>query len=385
MSNDGIGRQATVAPRMKASTSTGVNSTVKAFTNLVARSSNQNFMVDPCLGIVLEDRYEINELIGTGAWGNVYKATDYKLGTIVAVKIVHRHLLKDEDNIKRFRREARLLSCFDSNNVIRVIDANTDPFPYIVMDYFDGIPLNQWLKENGPMNPQMAMDLFNQLCQCLSEAELFNIVHRDLKPGNILIKTYGNVIEARIVDFGLGKCIDQTATCGSRITSSGEILGSPPYMAPEQFKGQSDNRSDLYSLGCVIYEALAGRQAFTAQYSLDYLQQHFSKTPQRISEVNPEAKLPRGLEEIVFKCLQKTPEKRYQSGKMCRQDLKSVKEGLKPKYVQGDGNGKQGFSFEKIFCGSAIFVILLAAALQMGHPTDSFKIGSSIAQTNTKM
>lgn len=313
-----------------------IQNAVEALSNLVA-ANEHNFNKDPLIGAVL-DRYEIKELIDTGAWGNVYKAIDLTLGKDVAIKIVHDHILKDESNIKRFRREARLLCCLDSRHIIKILDANIEPAPYIVMEYFDGVPLDDWLVNNGPMNPQMAIELFHQLCNALKEAQAFGIVHRDLKPANILIRTFGNIVEAKIVDFGFAKCLDPDSTCAAKITSTGEVLGSPPYMSPEQFNGKSDHRSDIYSLGCVMYELLSGQPAFKARFSMDYLQKHLSTIPERISSLNPDAKLPPGLEDVIFTCLQKAPNKRYQSADLCSEDLKSVKDGLKPKYLNAGGS-----------------------------------------------
>jgi eukaryotic-like serine/threonine-protein kinase len=279
---------------------------------------------DPLIGAVF-GRYEIKEFIETGGWGNVYRAKDSKLEKDVAIKIVHDHVLKDESNIKRFRREARLLCRLESRYVMRVLDADTTPAPYLVVEYFDGIPLNKWLLANGPMNAQMAIDLFCQLCRALSEAQELDIVHRDLKPASILIKTSDNAVEARIVDFGLAKCLTSDNTLGSKITSPGEMLGSPPYMSPEHFDGNWDHRSDIYSLGCIMYEVLAGRPAFKAKFAPEYLQLHRSTLPERISKVNPGAVLPAGLEEVIFACLEKSPNRRYQSAKLCAEDLEAIK------------------------------------------------------------
>jgi eukaryotic-like serine/threonine-protein kinase len=292
---------------------------------MVDDSANSNGLPrDPLIGVVF-GRYEIKELIETSGWGNVYRATDSMLEKDVAIKIVHDHVLKDASNIKRFRREARLLCRLESRYVIRVLDADTTPAPYLVVEYFDGIPLDKWLSANGPMNAQMAIDLFCQLCGALAEAQALDIVHRDLKPASILIKTNDNAVEARIVDFGLAKCLTSDNTCGSQITSPGEMLGSPPYMSPEHFDGNWDYRSDIYSLGCIMYELLAGRPAFKAKFAPEYLRLHRSTLPERISKVNPGSILPAGLEEVIFTCLEKSPNRRYQTAKLCAEDLKAIK------------------------------------------------------------
>ncbi len=297
---------------------------------------------DPLIGMII-DRWEITELINTGAWGNVYKATDIVLGITVAIKVIHNHVLKDQGTINRFLREARLLCRLDGKRIIKILDAGTRPVPFLVMEYFEGISLDEWLRINGPMNADMALDLFLQLCQALTEAHSFDIIHRDLKPANILVKTSGNLLEVKIVDFGLAKCLNPEISCGSKITSSGDILGSPKYMAPEQFKGQADCLSDLYSLACIIYEALAGRSVFQAQFGLDYFQKHLSCTPEPISKVNPDAKLPAGLGEVIFKCLEKQQKKRFQSAGHCAEALRAIEAGLRPGLMQETKKQKPRF------------------------------------------
>ena len=288
-------------------------------------------LADPFIGVTLNERYLINELIGVGGWGNVYRATHLTLENEVAVKIVHRHHLQHEDNIKRFKREARALHKIESDAVVKVIDADVEPAPFLVMEHFDGEPLSKWLERHGPMNAYLAMDLFIQLCNGLTAAAALKIVHRDLKPANILIKVSGKTVQAKMLDFGLAKFMDHQSTGGAKnITATGDILGSPPYMSPEQWKGQADSRSDIYSLGCIMYEVLAGKPAFSAQYGLDYLHKHLSEKPKPIEEIYPQADLPPGLEEIVSACMAKSVERRYQTSDMCKRDLILVMNGAMP-------------------------------------------------------
>lgn len=296
-----------------------------------AELNERKALDDPFVGTVLNERYQINELIGVGGWGNVYRATHLAFEQEVAVKIVHRHHLQHEDNVKRFKREARALHKIECESVVKVIDADILPAPYIVLELFDGEPLSKWIEQHGPMNSYMAIDLFVQLCNGLSAAAALKIVHRDLKPANILLKVRGKNIEAKILDFGLAKFMDHQSTGGAKaITATGDILGSPPYMSPEQWKGQTDARSDIYALGCIMYEVLAGKPAFSAQYGLDYLHKHLSEKPKPIAEVYPQADLPPGLEEIVSTCMAKSPERRYQTSELCARDLQLVANGAMP-------------------------------------------------------
>jgi serine/threonine protein kinase len=290
--------------------------------------SNRSVIADPLIGFLLEDRYRIIEPIGMGGWGKVYKAKHATLNMDLAVKIVHQQHLRDELGMKRFEQEALLLSRVENPHIVRIIDHGLAPAPFIVMEYIHGIQLNKWLQTNGPMPPEMAIELFLQLCDALSAAEAIRIVHRDLKPSNILIGTDTEGIQCKILDFGLAKFIDAGET--ERLTATGEILGSPAYMPPEQWKGQCDHRSDIYSLGCIMYEVLSGKPPFSAQFGLEYMSKHVSDTPPPFSQLHVAAKLPVGLEDIVNKCMQKSPANRYQSSLACREDLLRLKSGSKP-------------------------------------------------------
>ena len=290
-------------------------------------AANRAVLRDPFLGMILADRYEITELIGSGGFGSVYKARQLSLKMDVAVKVLHRQHSIDETNLKRFEQEAHLLSKIESAHVVKVIDYGLDPAPYIVMELFTGEPLSHWLKANGAMPAAMGIDLFIQLCDALSCAEPLHIVHRDLKPANILLKFQGDELNCKILDFGVAKIIDVATE--ERLTATGEVVGSPAYMAPEQWKGEGDHRADIYSLGCIMYEVLGGRPAFSAKFGMEYLNKHVTETPRSLTKYNQELKVPEELERIVFRCLQKAPENRYQSINQCISDLKRLKDGMK--------------------------------------------------------
>jgi serine/threonine protein kinase len=299
----------------------------KQFGNI--SSNERSFVEDPYIDFELDGKYRILELIGSGGWGNVYIGRHMQLGTALAIKVVHKHHMQNEQSIKRFELESKLLSRLESPYTVKIIDHGFSPAPYIVMEYFDGKPLNKWLRDNGAMNSQIAIEFFMQLCDGLAAAQAIKIVHRDLKPANILLKISSGNIQAKILDFGLAKFIDSSAG-GDKLTSTGDVLGSPPYMSPEQWKGQADHRSDIYSLGCIMYEVLAGKPAYTADYGLDYLNKHLNEKPKKLSEVNPSEKVPAALEAIVNKCLQKMPANRYQTAAACKADLRKLKTGRTP-------------------------------------------------------
>lgn len=324
-----------------------------------------SLMADPFIGFDFDDQYRIVELLGAGGWGNVYKATDLSTGTELAVKVVHKHHLQNEMSMKRFELEAKLLSRLENRYIVKIIDHGFSPAPYIVMEYFDGVPLSKWLKLNGPMQSNMAIDLFLQLCDGLATAQQIKIVHRDLKPANILLKTDGSRVQAKILDFGLAKFVDQSVGA-DKLTSTGDVLGSPPYMSPEQWKGQCDHRSDIYSLGCIMYEVLAGQPAFTAAYGMDYLNKHLSERPPNISDVNLREKFPPSLEDIVSKCMQKAPANRYQSATACSADLKKIKIGRKPVVILAED--KKTVKTKWALVASVLLVTVLVAAYLLKEP-----------------
>jgi tRNA A-37 threonylcarbamoyl transferase component Bud32/tetratricopeptide (TPR) repeat protein len=292
------------------------------------RVAANNPTADRFIGFELLGRYRIVELIGAGGWGNVYRGEHLNLGTRVAIKVIHRHLSQDEASLKRLEQEARVLSRLESPYIVRILDYAIAPFPFIVMEYFDGIPLSQWLKDNGPLEYATAIELFMQICDGMSNAMEAGLVHRDLKPGNVMLKAEEGQVSSKILDFGIVRLIDDSAA-QERLTSTGEILGSPPYMSPEQWAGRADHRSDIYSLGCIMYEALTGKSAFSAQYGIDYLQLHASDYPARMRDVASGGKFPDSLENVVFRCMQKSAEARYQTSAALKADLLQVKAGRK--------------------------------------------------------
>jgi serine/threonine-protein kinase len=250
------------------------------------------------------------------------------MGIDVAVKIMHAHLLSDETNAKRLANEAILLNKLDSPNIVRVMDYGMHPSPFIVMEYFEGITLSSYL-EKGPLPIDQAIDIFLQICEGLSAAQELNLCHRDLKPSNILIKEKEGQLFCKICDFGIAR-LDHTLG-GERFTATGEVVGSPSYMSPEQWSGLSDHRSDIYSLGCIMYETVSGKPPFMATYGLDYLHLHSTSHPSPIAKVAPDVDCPKSLEDLIRKCTRKAPEHRYQSSKEITADLLQIKAGQKPK------------------------------------------------------
>ena len=277
------------------------------------------------IGSLFDDRFEIIEFIGAGGWGNVYKARHLTLGINVAIKIIHKHLRTDNSSLLRLQREALLLSRLDSPHIIKFMDYGLTPAPFIVMEFFDGEPLDQWLNANKLSNSSLLLELFMQICEGLSCAHAQGLVHRDLKPANIMLRFENGKLKAKILDFGIAKPEEEE----TRLTYTGELVGSPAYMPPEQWKGQSDCRSDIYSFGCLMFEALNNRAAFEAKNRLEYMDKHLFEIPSKLRSDARSSSDADSLEDVISKCLEKLPENRYQSADEVYAEFERIKTGRK--------------------------------------------------------
>ena len=265
--------------------------------------------------------YKILEKLGGGGMGVVYKAQDLKLGRSVALKFLPPELTLDPEAKDRFIQEAKAASALQHNNICTVhdIDQTTDGRMFIVMDCYEGETLKQKI-ENGPLKIEEATDLSIQIAQGLAEAHAHGIVHRDVKPANILI-TKGGV--AKIVDFGLAKLSGV-----SKLTKTGSTLGTAAYMSPEQARGgEVDHRTDIWSLGVVLYEMVTGRQPFKSEYEQALVYSILSEEPEPMTHVR--SHVPPALESVVTKAIRKGKDERYQRITEMLTDLESLREQLR--------------------------------------------------------
>lgn len=262
-------------------------------------------------GSRFSEYYEILSPLGTGGLSRVFLARHISSSREVALKLLHAHLAADDSSIKRFQREAKTLSNLSHPNVVTVEDfmISPDGIPFIVMEYLEGESLQKVLKREGKLNWRDAVSIFLQICKGLSHAHSKGVIHRDLKPGNImLVPDHGNVV-VKVVDFGLVKAND--ADSMGRITATGEVFGSPMYMSPEQCQGRNvDRRSDVYALGCLLYECLSGRAPFVGANVIETLSMQL-KSP--VPDLPAELEVPAWLCEAVRKSLNKDPDARFQS------------------------------------------------------------------------
>ncbi|MFH1755660.1 MAG: serine/threonine-protein kinase, partial [Candidatus Latescibacterota bacterium] len=248
--------------------------------------------------------YRILEKLGEGGMGVVYKAEDLKLHRFVALKFLPPHM-SDDEATQRFANEAHAVSELDHPNICAIyeIDQTPEGQMFIVMPCYGGESIQSMTKK-GPLGVEQAIDIASQVAKGLAKAHEKGIIHRDIKPGNILITLDGF---AKIVDFGLAKLATQT-----RITKTGTTVGTVMYMSPEQARGEEvDERSDIWSLGVVLYEMLTGLLPFRGEYEPAIIFQIMNNAPEPITSL--QKGIPPDLEQIVNKCLEKKPEKRYQT------------------------------------------------------------------------
>lgn len=280
-------------------------------------------------GTTIGGTYVIKKLLGTGGMGQVYLARHKGLDRDVALKVLASNHIT-EKSWKRFEAEAKTVAGLDHPSLVRVTDlgVHEGKFPYYAMDYVDGESLESVIRRLGPMVWQRALPLFKQVADGLAFAHGKGIVHRDLKPANILVVgAESGSPQIKILDFGLAK-LSQMDPENMRLTSTGEIFGSPYYMSPEQCLGNTvDARSDIYSLGCTLYECLTGSPPYTGDHALAVLSKHQLAEIPSLSNALPKGSYPHGLNGVLSRMMAKDPGMRYQSMNALAYDLASISNG----------------------------------------------------------
>lgn len=281
------------------------------------------------VGQTVEDRYEVTDEIGQGGMSVVYKARDRRLRKIVAIKVLMPHLAADPLSVQRFQQEATAASHLDHPNIVKVynVGATESGLPFMAMDYLEGRSLSSQIKEKGRIAYEESLNIFVQLTGALAHAHEKGVIHRDLKPSNVILAHQGNETDvAKLVDFGIAKVLSQDGHTQAKLTQTGDVFGSPHYMSPEQcLGGELDERSDVYSMGCLMYETVTGRPPHTGESTLQILHKHISETPASFKNVIPEhAKNSAQLEAIVFKCLAPKRDDRFQNMNLLKKELSNL-------------------------------------------------------------
>jgi serine/threonine-protein kinase len=269
----------------------------------------------PDAATILSDRYELGPELGHGGMARVLRGTDRQLGRHVAIKVLSPPYDRDQAFVERFRREAHAAARLNHPSIVAVYDTGSDDGThYIVTELVDGETLAELLARGGPLPPQRAVDISTEITRALAAAHERGVVHRDVKPGNVMLTPEGRV---KVVDFGIARAAGVESG-----TRSGLVLGSAPYLSPEQARGEpGDERSDIYALGCVMYEMLTGRPPFTADTPVATLYLHVHERVQPPSSVR---EVPADLEAIVLRCLEKDPAARFRSATDLEKALAAV-------------------------------------------------------------
>lgn len=311
---------------------------------LVTPPDGHEKQVDGSIGSKLKklsERYKLLNELGVGGMGTVFRAVERESKATYAVKVMHRHLKADAANLLRFEREAQLASSLQHPNIVEVIDFGLTEAsePYMVMEYLEGENLDDMIEANGRLTIETFAPIFAQVCAGLSFAHESHIVHRDIKPSNIMLIAGTAPPVVKIVDFGIAKTcattgefwpssvaalqtMDWSADTPTKelaemlqtLTQPGEIFGSPLYMSPEQCNGQeADCRSEVYSLGCMVFEILTGAAPLRGKDAMETMLRKVREKPPLMGSIAKDLKFSDDLEAVVQRCLERDPDQRYQS------------------------------------------------------------------------
>src|SRR3954466_685184 len=269
---------------------------------------------------LFDGRYRIVRKIGAGGMADVYLAEDQELGRRVAIKILNGRHANDAQFIERFRREAKNAAALNHPNIVSIYDrGEAEDTYYIAMEFLDGRTLKELIVSRGAAPINVAIEYARQILSALRFAHRHGIVHRDIKPHNVLVDAEGRV---KVTDFGIARAGT------SQMTETGSIVGTAQYLSPEQARGgEIDQRSDLYSLGIVLYELVTGKTPFEGDTPVEIAMKHLSATPQKPSELRSD--IPPELDMVIMRALAKDPDERYQSADEMESDLERVARGAR--------------------------------------------------------
>lgn len=285
-------------------------------------------MPDPNLGLEIDGRYTIESVIAGGGMGKVYRARQHSLDRLVAIKLLHPALASSDNAIKRFEREARTVSALRHSNTVRIHDFGCaqNGRLYFVMELLRGQPLRAAITPGVPMDPERVIDILSAACASLAEAHGAGVVHRDLKPDNIYLASDAGEEQVKVLDFGFAKLLD--AFDEETLTATGMVGGTPFYLSPEMAQERPiDHRSDVYSLGVVLYEMLCGDPPFTSRSPLNVILQHVDAPVPSLGTKLPSDLVCEPLAEVAYRALEKDPDDRFQTIEDFAEALEAARPG----------------------------------------------------------
>lgn len=311
-------------------------------TKLLAVQSKQ---ANTLVGTTLDNRFRIDKMIGEGGMGAVYLGTQTSVDRQVAIKVIRAEFGHDAETVKRFYREAQIISRLHHSNIVHLVDfgQTKDGLLYLVMEYVKGRALTAEIAK-GPMAVGRVQAIIGQVCDALAEAHMAGVVHRDLKPDNILLTSQAGTVDVvKILDFGIAKVASDGPAQASALTQAGAIMGTPQYMSPEQIdgKGEITPSADLYALAVIAFEMLAGVPPFHDAMAIALLIKHLKDVPPRVREVAPHVNLPHAMEDFLGKALAKDPADRSRDALSFKGDFAAVAAGL-PVALQPAGDPDKG-------------------------------------------
>jgi serine/threonine protein kinase len=319
-------------------------------------------------GFVLDERFEIISFVGQGGMSVVYKARQLQMDRLVAIKLLQRHLHDDDEAVQRFQREAKAVSVLEHPNIVQVYGFGcVDGLLYMAVEFLQGKSLGELLKDEQRLAPERALPIFRQICDALVHAHERGVVHRDLKPSNVML--VGEPWQVKLVDFGIAKILPESGKDVQQLTRTGSLIGTALYMSPEQCGNQpADARSDIYSMGCLMYEILTGKPPFEGNTPYEVMSKHLTET------VPPSSYLRDDLAQIVMAAMEKDRTRRIQSAVELKEALRSPAEFERklPSGKKRSARYKAKLPTLKLLIGAALvgaMVLVATAFLGMTRPT----------------
>lgn len=346
-------------------------------------------------GTIVDDRYEIIEHLGEGGLAVVYSANELALDRKIALKLLHAELIADSDSRLRFEREVKVLCELSHPHILAPIRYGlwrpepTTPdiaFPYLAMELIEGVSLNRELNQWQALPAQRVFSIVMQICEAMAYAHERNVVHRDLKPSNIMLSKTSEGDLVKVVDFGLARLIDtEKQAISQHLTGTGNLIGSVHYMSPEQCKGlKVDHRSDIYSLGCLMYEMLSGAPPFSADSPIGVVYLHANETVAPLETIKSPCPLPE-TNAVLQKSLAKLPEQRYQTMNEMLEDIEQLKgsANIELKHARVASSARTGPNKLQLLTFGSLLLFCVYAAISVTRATiDNRNISAELRQTN---